>query len=151
MDLLAISVRQPWAQLLAMRKKPVENRSWPTRFRGRVLIHASKGLTRIEYDDAIDFCIRRCHLDETYQHMLRFDNLQRGGIVGEMVITDCVKQHESPYFVGPFGFVAAQARELEFTPCKGALGFFKPELGERWVPRSPWYGRPLEALEVAHA
>ncbi|RZJ07665.1 MAG: ASCH domain-containing protein [Rubrivivax sp.] len=147
--MLAISVRQPWASLLAMRKKPVENRSWATRFRGRVLIHASKGLTRIEYDDAIDFCTRRCGLDETYQHMLRFDNLQRGGIVGEMVISDCVTEHASPYFVGPFGFVAAQARELEFTPVKGALSFFKPELPAGWVPRSPWTNKPLAALEAA--
>jgi hypothetical protein len=148
-DLFAISVRQPWASLLAMGKKPVENRTWARNFRGRVLIHASKGLSRIEYDDAIDFCIRRCGLDETYQHMVRFDALQRGGIVGEMVITDCVTDHPSPYFVGPFGFVATKARELEFTPCLGALGFFRPALPAGWVPRSPWTNKPLAALEAA--
>lgn len=37
-----ISVRQPYATLICSGVKPIENRSWNTDFRGRVLIHASK-------------------------------------------------------------------------------------------------------------
>ena len=38
----ALSIRQPWAYLIAIGAKDVENRSWLTRFRGRIYIHASK-------------------------------------------------------------------------------------------------------------
>src|SRR5438105_11911405 len=41
-DLGAVSIRQPWAWLVVMGYKDVENRSWRTNHRGALLIHASK-------------------------------------------------------------------------------------------------------------
>lgn len=38
----AISLHQPWASLVAMGIKGVETRSWTTRYRGPLAIHASK-------------------------------------------------------------------------------------------------------------
>lgn len=38
----ALSVRQPWAALLAAGVKTVEVRTWPTTRRGRLLIHAAR-------------------------------------------------------------------------------------------------------------
>jgi hypothetical protein len=38
----AISIRLPWAWLIVNGFKDVENRSWRTRHRGTILIHASK-------------------------------------------------------------------------------------------------------------
>ena len=38
----AITVWQPWAQLLAEGKKHDETRSWRTNYRGEILIHAAK-------------------------------------------------------------------------------------------------------------
>ena len=35
-----LSVRQPWANLIVRGIKDIENRSWKTNFRGRILIHA---------------------------------------------------------------------------------------------------------------
>ena len=40
--LYALSVKQPWAALLAAGVKTVEVRTWPTTRRGTLLIHASK-------------------------------------------------------------------------------------------------------------
>lgn len=37
-----LSVQQPWASLLAEQVKPIELRGWSTKFRGEVLIRASK-------------------------------------------------------------------------------------------------------------
>jgi len=37
-----ISIRQPWAALIVSGIKDVENRTWPTRYRGQLLIHASR-------------------------------------------------------------------------------------------------------------
>ena len=38
----ALSVRQPWAWALLYGGKTIENRTWPTRHRGRIWIHASE-------------------------------------------------------------------------------------------------------------
>jgi hypothetical protein len=40
----AISLQQPWATLVAMGLKQVETRSWSTKHRGRLAIHATKKL-----------------------------------------------------------------------------------------------------------
>ena len=54
-----------------------------------------------------------------------YEALQRGGIIGEAEIVDCVDHSASPWFVGPFGFVLRNARPLPFRPLKGRLGFFE--------------------------
>lgn len=38
----AISIRQPWASMIASRQKTIETRSWGTTYRGPLLIVASK-------------------------------------------------------------------------------------------------------------
>ena len=38
----AVSVKQPWASLIAEGNKTIETRTWPTNYRGDLLICASK-------------------------------------------------------------------------------------------------------------
>jgi hypothetical protein len=38
----ALTICQPYAELIARGQKRVENREWPTRYRGPLLIHAGK-------------------------------------------------------------------------------------------------------------
>ena len=104
----ALSIRQPWCHYILHDGKDIENRTWPTRFRGQVLIHASK-----TPEDAA-YC--------------RQIGAPLGGIVGIMNIVDCVTESSSDWFCGPYGFVIEDARSLEFIPCRGALGFFTPDL-----------------------
>lgn len=120
---LCLSIRQPWAWLIFHGGKDVENRSWPTTLRGRVLIHAAKGCSADEWLEAYWFADRISH-DLSEMIPPRAD-LERGGIVGEVAIIDCVTQHSSPWFCGPFGFVLSAPRLFRFHPCKGALGFFR--------------------------
>ena len=102
----AISIRQPWCHRILYDGKNVENRDWPTRFRGPVLIHASKGFDAEDRDE------------------IRERNMQLGGICGIMEIVDCVQRMDSVWFGGPYGFVIRNARPLPFVPFKGMLGFF---------------------------
>jgi hypothetical protein len=118
----ALSIRQPWAWLIANGHKDIENRCWKTFFRGSFYIHAAKGMTRDEY--AIAFVMA----EEQGVELPAFDDLDRGGIVGRAVITDCVTEDASPWFFGEYGFVIKDARPLPFSPCKGSLQFFTPEL-----------------------
>lgn len=128
----ALSIRQPWAHLIVHAMKDIENRDWATRFRGKVLIHASKSMTKADYQACVIFCSGLP--DGTIANDFffpTFDELreQCGGIVGHMHIADCVTQSPSPWFCGRFGFVIDAAGSLPFQPCKGALGFFNvPEV-----------------------
>ena len=117
-----LSIRQPWAWLIANGYKDIENRSWPTRFRGRVLIHAAKGMSKREYEECRFFTLRTLGYDFQFP---RYGELLRGGIVGECEIVGCESESDSPWFFGPYGFLVKGAKGLPFYPCKGQLGFFK--------------------------
>lgn len=119
--MLALSIRQPWAWLILHAGKPVENRDWPTRVRGRILIHASKGMTRSEYDDACRFA-HRLGVNTNLIPLPR--DIERGGIVGSIELVDCVLHHDSPWFCGRYGFVLRDPRPLPFRAYRGSLGFF---------------------------
>ncbi|GAA2780603.1 hypothetical protein [Kitasatospora aburaviensis] len=45
-DLPALTIRQPWLAAILAGDKQVENRSWPTRHRGPVVLHAARALAR---------------------------------------------------------------------------------------------------------
>lgn len=145
---LALSVRQPWAWAIVAGHKPVENRSWRRpnpglNYRGPVSIHASRGMTRDEYEDAADF-MRSIGVEPPAAA-----DLLRGGIVGTAVVTDIVKEMDSDWFFGPRGLVLADACPIDFIPCAGQLGFFEwrrddallPPEAARWMTLR----RPAEA------
>jgi len=118
----ALSIRQPWAWLIIMGYKDIENRSWPTTFRGVFLIHAAKKFDYTGYNRLMSRM--RISIPEPSKY-------QRGGIVGMAQIIDCVKHHHSPWFSGPYGFVLINARQLQFIPLQGSLGFF--DVDEPWL------------------
>jgi activating signal cointegrator 1 len=41
-----LSIRQPWAYLITQRSENIENRSWPTKYRGPFLVHASLNIDK---------------------------------------------------------------------------------------------------------
>lgn len=120
----ALSIRQPWAWLIANGHKDIENRSWPTRFRGPVLVHASKGMTNDEYEDVEELLWMDPRIRDQKITLPDRKLIERGGIVGLVTITGCVSASSSPWFFGPQGFLLLNANPLPFIPFKGALGFF---------------------------
>lgn len=119
-NLPALSIRQPYAWLVASGIKNIENRSRRTHYRGLFLIHAS--LKRQELTDEV---IKQLELLSGYRFPETFS---QGGIVGIAEIVDCVEKSDSPWKMDDYwGWVLANARPLEFKPCKGALGLFKPK------------------------
>jgi len=110
--LKALSVRQPWAWLLAHGHKNIENRVWPTKYTGDFLIHAGKKM-----EEDMKFAYSLCHS----QHITLPTHFDRGGFIGVARITGCVTNSNSPWFEGPFGFVISDARPLPFYPYRGLL------------------------------
>jgi hypothetical protein len=114
-----LSIRQPWAWLIVNGFKDVENRSWPTRFRGRFLIHASLAVAR-DYDDLVRRIKAEFHIELPPKAAL-----QRGGIVGEAELIDCVTSCPSAWFEGQYGFALKNAKVMAFKSVKGRLNFFE--------------------------
>jgi hypothetical protein len=102
----ALSVKQPFAHKIIFEKKDIENRTWRTKFRGTVAIHASLKL---------------------HPYAKKKDkDLVRGAIIGVVDVVDCVEKHKSKWFQKGFiGFVLKNPRPLKKPiPCKGALNFW---------------------------
>jgi hypothetical protein len=110
MKVKVLSVKQPYAWLLVHGLKDIENRSWPTNYRGPLLIHASKK-------------------DDPNPDLFGIevpDDLHRGGIVGAVVISGCVETSSSRWFCGPIGWTVTDSLVLPFQPMRGSLGLMPP-------------------------
>ena len=121
----ALSLTEPMAWAI-FHGKDVENRTWPTKFRGRVMIHASKKLDLVHYDWIAQNENRLgCQLPQP-------EDLVHGAIIGEVDIIDCVRGHSSRWAMeGQYQFVLANAVEYEKPiPCKGTIFplFFEPRI-----------------------
>jgi len=126
LDVLVISIRQPWAWLIINGWKDIENRTWPTKVRGRVNIHASKGVTKAEWREAWEFVRKVCpEAWEAGCREIKAGTIERGGIIGSVELVDCVADSNSPWFVGNHGFVMRDPQPIPFYPCNGRLGFFR--------------------------
>ncbi|EPD3811105.1 ASCH domain-containing protein [Cronobacter dublinensis] len=122
----ALSIRQPWAWLIANGYKDIENRSWNTKYRGPILIHASsRKPSKNDCDTARMILKNTIGIDAALSMPKSFD---LGGIVGVATISDCVDNSPSTWFFGPKGFVLNDAQPLPFYPMKGKLSFFETGL-----------------------
>ena len=91
----AISIKQPWAYLIASGIKDIENRTWkcPQKYIGkRVLIHASK----IQYETPMYLLTDEQYDSIKQEKRIEINNsLEYGCIIGSIEIVDCVVNHPS--------------------------------------------------------
>lgn len=108
--LRALSIKQPFAELIVRGVKDVENRAWATSHRGRLLIHASKAVSGSD--------MRR--------HGFGNDALPTGAFVGVVDLVDCTDKCGSRWHLsGQQGWYLADPRRLSrpvrFTGNVGLL------------------------------
>lgn len=121
---VALSIKQPWAWLIAEEFKDVENRDNLKGFRGRFAIHAGA---------SVDASCHRALLEGFHPCTYRnFDvrsvlpeKFKRSGIIAVAEIYDCVTQSENEWFCGKYGLMIRNVERVPFIPCSGALSFFK--------------------------
>ena len=120
----AITIKQPYAWCIiyvdGKERKDIENRSWDTKVRGTIAIHAAKSFDKQSIPES---------MREEFGHEFHL-----GAIIGIVDIVDVVTEHDSEWFEGPFGFLLANPRELpEPIPCRGQLSFWNvpPEIEEQ--------------------
>jgi hypothetical protein len=97
-EVRCLSIRQPWASLIALGEKRIETRSWRTHFRGPLLIHASG--TRAESEALQQPAIAAALL----RHGVDGQTLPFGGIIAACILADCyrieVAHAQNPYLQG---------------------------------------------------
>src|SRR5687768_17402022 len=113
--MLCLSVQQPWAWAIVTGIKRVENRVWPTAYRGPLLIHAGKSKSRLGDEG------------DSLPGLPPYDELPYGAVVGVVELVDCVRPEAVaglPFAEGPWCFVLAGARELTPVPYSGQQRLF---------------------------
>ncbi|MCY4577660.1 MAG: ASCH domain-containing protein [Chloroflexi bacterium] len=102
----ALSLRQPWASLIADGRKTIETRTWRTHYRGPLAIHASA----------------RPHGD-----------LPTGGIVAVAWLYDCRPMEAADEdaaciarYDGAYAWLLSDVQPIGLIPCKGMLGLWTP-------------------------
>lgn len=95
----ALAVQQPWATLLCLGVKDVENRTWATKHRGKLLIVASQKKVTKNFMNSLP--------DEMYwelENQMKLQNvpdnlqaLQTSAVIGYVEVVDCVEDYDSPW------------------------------------------------------
>ncbi len=118
----ALSLKQPWAELILQGRKTIETRKWNTNFRGTFLIHASR------------------QIDKKQMRELGFDDLPTGCIVGKADLVD-VKEYTTKEALDAdveqhclkidnldkkrYGFILKNVQRVTPKSVKGQLNFFE--------------------------
>jgi hypothetical protein len=119
MTAIALSVRQPWAWAIIAGLKDIENRTWTTRYRGLLLIHAGQ---RIDWEGFAT-------LDRLGLELPDPDRLERGGIIGRVQLVEIIKAAEGPWALdGCWHWRLTKPEPKPFQPIRGQLGLWKPRL-----------------------
>lgn len=116
----ALSLKQPYAELVVSGRKTIELRTWRTKFRGEFLIHASK------------------QADNKAMERFGFSDLPKGCIVGKATLIDIKEypnteehrrdkdKHLASSDWGSVGFVLKDARRFDKPiSCRGTLNFWE--------------------------
>ncbi|MDM1294288.1 ASCH domain-containing protein [Sphingobacterium sp. N143] len=86
----ALSIKQPWASLIAHGIKDIENRTWATKYRGTIYIHVS-GKTQFN----VQLTNEQTKLAIPVLKTAFDGTMPFGAIIGTVDIVDCVINHPS--------------------------------------------------------
>lgn len=118
-----LTVRQPWAGLIASGHKPIENRTWPTRWRGLLLIHAA---AKPQWGVTVPNSLLLAATGGNCEPL--------GAIVAVAHLVDCVRYRDldsdlkcHPTAEGPWCWLLAGVVQLRRPiSCQGKLGLWIP-------------------------
>ena len=91
----ALTIRQPWAHLIASGIKDIELRSWKTNYRGKIYIHSSAKSDhgKTPASEFLDYY--RKHIPQEMKTQLDNGEYHLAAIIGEVELVDCVENHPS--------------------------------------------------------
>jgi hypothetical protein len=136
-EVIAITLHQPWASLIAAGRKQYETRDWPTDYRGLIAIHAGRKPKNKQ------------ELQEHQEIVESFSDLLNGecpysGIVAIATMTDCIRMTEEfielqsstelrcgGWVAGRYAFKLEDIRTIEPIAAVGKQGLWKWNINEK--------------------
>lgn len=124
----ALSIRQPWTELILQGRKTIEVRSWATAYRGELWLHAG-----VQPD-----------ADALARFGFTLNGLSRGAIVGKCELHDCIAftdetweawrpRHLSEGSLNKrqYAWLLGKPMRIPPMPFKGRLGLMRMDAMER--------------------
>lgn len=121
-----LSIKEPWASLIMNGTKKIETRSWKTKYRGEIYIHASLSKAKITKP-------------EVYE-LIKDINFKCGYIICKCNLVDCIymtdeyvndmkTNHYEEYIcghyeVGRYAWIVEDVKVIEPIEAKGKLGLW---------------------------
>lgn len=121
-----LSIKEPWASLIMNGTKKIETRSWKTKYRGEIYIHASLSKAKITKS-------------EVYE-LIKDMNFKCGYIICKCNLVDCIymtdeyvndmkTNHYEEYIcghyeVGRYAWIVEDVKVIEPIEAKGKLGLW---------------------------
>ena len=121
-----LSIKEPWASLIMNGTKKIETRSWKTKYRGEIYIHASLSKAKITKP-------------EVYE-LIKDMNFKCGYIICKCNLVDCIymtdeyvngmkTNHYEEYIcghyeVGRYAWIVEDVKVIEPIEAKGKLGLW---------------------------
>lgn len=127
----ALTVRQPWATLIALGAKRIETRSWSTRYRGPLAIHSSASFTR----NMKKLCAHP-PIREALGPFIGPEQLTLGAVIAVVELVDCTlitgpesepdepESHFGIYEPGRYAWRLANVQRIGPFPARGWLGMW---------------------------
>lgn len=121
----ALSLTQPYAEIIRNGTKKIETRSWKTNYRGRIYIHATSG---------------KPVKDPALMELVKGKDLDYGKIICSARLVDCIrmtpefieevkKNHDEYvsgiYEVGRYAWILEDVQPVEPFEIKGHLGLWE--------------------------
>ena len=125
-----ITIKQPFASLIAFGIKEYEFRTWKTKYRGEILIHAGKGIDKKAMKKfecyGLDYprgaIIARVNLTDCVTVDDEFRKVLKGK--NELVYSSIVKHTEW----NGYGFKLENVTKIDLIPAKGKLSIWEYDL-----------------------
>lgn len=146
----AVSLHQPWADLIAFGHKTIETRGWVTHYRGRILLCAAKRWDKVCRLIASKYSDPGPHPDSLWDRPLFPPDYQPrlGVVLARAILADCRPmtagdRKAAGFFKswgteGKWSWVLSEIEPVAPAPIKGAQGLFDPtKQGIGWDDLEP--------------
>lgn len=130
-----LTLTQPWAQLVANGSKKIETRSWSTKYRGPLAIHAAKGFPSWARKTCYDRFFVEALFDD---YDGRWQSLPTGAILATCELVEVVKINTR--------YASTTTKFVTFRGLQWSLGARERAFGDFSINRYMWLLDDVEIL-----
>lgn len=121
-----LSIKEPWASLIMNGTKKIETRSWKTKYRGEIYIHASLSKAKITNHEVYELIK---DMNFKYGYIICKCNLVDCIYMTDEYVNDMKTNHYEEYIcghyeVGRYAWIVEDVKVIEPIEAKGKLGLW---------------------------